>query len=777
MSRRLAARFALALGLAAPLAASSHSSFVAQVAAAEATSVVHPLSEFGDVGPKELRATFEKAVTELRKNGGVLEIPTAAWSALNNKVQPLQGLIRTPEGNGETKRWTDGKGVTIVSHDGESVVIQVPPLSGMHIQRDIRLADGDSLPHWGTHPAIKLESNLVYGSISYLDWIQAPVSKGKDRRFYLPTVRGIRPGQFLNIHGGPGYGGGVTRAQVKSIGYDAEKQLNYLVADTDIDHVAGAILHNKSNTGLLHMTQTSNNDNQTYDVKVIRNQYAHGDTYIYYCDFNYMSNVHSAAGDENGNCYAAFIRSQDNNFRSKVESVDWAQSKLVFSTAAQNVNTLGDSRPLINLNPAKQITGGKVIIVPGRTDYDLPDPKMSKFEGKDYTTGLQKNPIHGAIERKFGGLIRGDKDCPWTPEVVGRYFAVSDPTEKTPHGAHRWYLITKFNANADGTKEIEIQRFWWGAKSAGSPTLYRTENYTWDDHVRPLSYVIAPGAYVNDVSRALAGGDRGGQRTLGLAPHSAVGSKADFEKDDPIEQAIGPDPFKPQAMRVWMWEDVPGQFPAAVFDVSNMGAASRYSVISVAGGPANLDDLAKTHEQKPAWDNLIVANTAATIGLNFKADFAKAAILFQQPHHAQAMQWFYDHPQADDKDNKKTGITKQISTPGSTPKVASLTVNREGGTFEFTGGGVSAGGAVSNVAGLSGDSKPARNLRGKNIAASGTSVKIKFTTPEADADYAVFVEQSWLGNRAISEKTAEGFTVTFDKPAPAGATLDWMLVR
>jgi hypothetical protein len=190
-----------------------------------------------------------------------------------------------------------------------------------------------------------------------------------------------------------------------------------------------------------------------------------------------------------------------------------------------------------------------------------------------------------------------------------------------------------------------------------------------------------------------------------------------------------------------------------------------------------LEEVAKRQEQKPAWDNVIVVNTAATIGLNFKADFAKAAILFQQPHHAQAIQWFYDHPKVDDAENTKTGITKAVTTPGTTPKVASLTVNREDGTFEFTGGGVSAGGAVSNVAGLSGDSKPARNLRGKNVAAAGTSVKIKFPTPEADADYAVFVEQSWLGNRAISDKTAEGFTVTFDKPAPTGATLDWMLVR
>ena len=77
------------------------------------------------------------------------------------------------------------------------------------------------------------------------------------------------------------------------------------------------------------------------------------------------------------------------------------------------------------------------------------------------------------------------------------------------------------------------------------------------------------------------------------------------------------------------------------------------------------------------------------------------------------------------------------------------------------------------------DAKPAKNLRGKNVAvtASATTLKVKFPMPEADADYAVFLEQSWLGQRAISEKTAAGFTVTFEKPAPAKATMDWLLVR
>ena len=739
---------------------------------------LHQLDEFGPVAtPAQIQSTWQEALKAVRTKGGIIVVPSTVWPQL--KAGSLQGLIRTPEAPQETKMWKTGAGASILTATAEQPLLRLPPLSGMKIERPLRLDLGDSLPHWGTHPMITLDSDIVSGSSSYLDWLQAPVAKGNDAKFYVPTVRGLFPGQFLNVHSGMGYGGGVTRACVKSLGYDAEKKMHYFVADTKLDHVAGSIAHNKSNTGLIHMTQTSNNDNQTYDVKVIRNQYAHGDTYIYYCDFNYMSNVHSAAGDENGNCYAAFIRSQDNNFKGAVEKLDAEAAQLTFTNAAANVDTLGNSRPLINLNPKKHITDGKVVIVTGRSDFDLPVPEMSIFNGVSYATELTKNAITGSAERKFGGLIRGDKDCPWTEAVVGRFFAVTDTNEKTPKGNFRWYLITAFTANADGTKDIEIQRFWWGAKSAGGPTLYRRENYTWDGHERPLSYAIAPGAYVNDVSRAVTGGERGGQRTLGMSPHSAQGSAFDFEPSDRIEQAIGPDPFKPQAMRVWMWEDVPGQFPAAVFDVANNGAASRYSVLSIAGGPSNLDDVPKRAEQKPAWDNFIVANTAATNGLNFKADFANAALLFQQPNREQPIKWHYGQPTAPVEDSPKTGITRAVTAPATSPKVATLTVRRVTGEFQFEGGGVQAGGPVSGVAGLSGDQKPAKNLRGKNVSVTETALtfRVLFPRPEADGEYAVFVEQSWLTNRAISDKGPDGFTVTFDKPAPGKATLDWMLVR
>jgi hypothetical protein len=601
----------------------------------------------------------------------------------------------------------------------------------------------------------------VFGSSSYLDWLQEPVAKGLDRRFYVPSVRGLWPGQFLNLHGGPGYGGGVTRAVVKALGYDGEKQSHYFVADSDLDHVAGAILHNKSNTGLLHMLQTSHANNQTYDVKVIRNQYAHGDTYIYYCDFNYMSDVHSAAGDENGNCVGAFIRSLDNNFQGVVESVEHAVGRLVFRPTARNVETLGDSRPLINRNPAKAITTGKVLIVPAECYLDAVDTGQCQFQGRTYPTRLVKNPRTGVSELSMGGLIRGDRDCPWTPDIVGRFFAVNEPTERTPQGNLRWYQIRSFRQNDDGTKEIGILRFWWGAKTAGSPTLYRRDNYTWDGHERPLSYLIAPGTFVNDVSRAIPGGDRGGQRTIGLAPFGDQGTKFGFEPGDAIEQAIGPDPFKPQAFRVWMWEDVPGEYPSAVIDLANHGAASRYSAITVAGGGSSLEEAAKRQEQKPAWDNVFVLNAAAGVGLNCKADFSDAAILFQQPHAEQPIKWHYGQAE------------------GKPPREAALTVSKETGRLRFAGGGVSTGGPVTDVTGLSAEEQPARNLRGKNVpvTAGATAFRVRFPQPEGNGDYAVFIEQSWLTNRAVSEKTSEGFTVTFATAAPDKAILDWMIVR
>src|SRR5581483_3193992 len=131
-----------------------------------------------------------------------------------------------------------------------------------------------------------------------------------------------------------------------------------------------------------------------------------------------------------------------------------------------------DSRPLINRNPARAITQGRVCIVPAKSYLAETDTGEFPFGGKTYPSRMVTNRRTGNKELRMGGLIRGDRDCPWNQDVVGRYFAVDTPEEKTPKGNLRWYLITSLVENSDGTKDIEIRRYWWGAKSAGSPTLY-----------------------------------------------------------------------------------------------------------------------------------------------------------------------------------------------------------------------------------------------------------------------------------------------------------------
>jgi hypothetical protein len=63
------------------------------------------------------------------------------------------------------------------------------------------------------------------------------------------------------------------------------------------------------------------------------------------------------------------------------------------------------------------------------------------------------------------------------------------------------------------------------------------------------------------------------------------------------------------------------------------------------------------------------------------------------------------------------------------------------------------------------------------VKAGETTVAVAFPVEEADAEYAVFIEQSWLSSRAVLKKESKGFTVQFERPAPDGAKLDWMIVR
>ena len=710
---------------------------------------VYSLEQFGPVAtPDQAEKTFQKASAEIiAANGGVLVIPAQAatgWVPKNN----TQEEMRTPPGPEQTKRWFNGVGVTVVDARGTTPKIFPPQATGLEINRTLNLPQGESLSFWNYFPMLSMRNNILHGSTSYRDYLQEEVPPGKDGKFYVATIRGVFPGMFMSI----GEYGTVERLCVKTLGYDKEKKMWYFTADTAAGQSKGSIMGNKNHVNILDMSTESHNENQTFDVRMWRHNYSQGDNYLFDARFKYMGDVHSTSGDENGVLYAAFVESLTGIFRGKVEKWDAAKSELVYT--GNDGKTLGSGRPIINMNPTNWINKGTVMIVQPASWID-DSSKMDNpvFQGKQYPTTVEKNKL-GIPGLKMGGLIHFSADAPVTDDAVGRYFSVDEKEECVPRtDIHRWYLIDSVTKNPDGTKDMKIIRHWWGAKVMDSPMLYNPESCSYDGHLRPLKYIIAPGANAYDVSD----GVENTKRLIRLVPTPFTGTAVDFAPNDPIEQAIGPDPFKPTPFRSWMWDQIPGPFPSSVFDIANNGAVMRDSLIWLHGNSTGdfEKDKGYHYDRNPAWDKFLRLDSACNIGIRFGADTANAAILFTQPYHVQPLKWFYYGT-----DSNKT------------QKVAALTVSRETGDFNFSGG-------LVTTAGLSGGDKPARNLRGLNVPvpAGETSVNVTFPVAEVDNAYGVFIEQTWLGNRAITKKDAQGFTVQFEKPAPAGAKLDWMIVR
>lgn len=720
---------------------------------------VDAFCDLGQVGPVGTAAqadeTFAVAASNVAATGGgVVVIPRkapAGWSPRNNR----QDVWRKPEPPAPAKQWGVGPGVTVVDPRGANVEITTPQVGGLELNRTLDLAEGESLPFWGYFPMLSMRNTVLHGSTSYREWLMEDVKAGKDRRFYVQTIRGVFPGEFMSI----GEYGVVQRLYVKSLGYDKDKFMWYFVADADQDISKGAIMGNKNHVNVAKMETFSHNENQTCDVLLERHNFSQGDNYMFYARFKYMGDNHSTAGDENAVLYGAFINSEADIFRGKVETWNPETGELKYRPGAKG-DTLGSGRPIINLNPAKWMTNGAVVIVRAApwTDFGT-NIDTAVYDGRRYPSDVAKNTV-GIPSLRRGGLIRFPAGAGITKAVIGRYFAVDEADEYVPMGktVRRWYLINSVDRHLDGSADISIIRHWWGAKDAGGVMLYKPANYSADGRVKPLKYIIAPGANAYDVSD----GVNGSRRTVRLVPTSFTGTPADFAPGDDIEQAIGPDPFKPIAFRAWTWDAVPGAFPAPLFDIANQGQIMRETVFSVRGGSGSItNDWAKRYDRNPIWDTLFSLHSTCNNGITFGADVANAAILFTQPNQReQPIGWLYG------------------TDSSQLPKQATLTVSRETGDFNFKGGDVRLSGSLV-AGGLSAGPVPARNLRGKNVPvkAGDTSVSVAFAVEETDDDYAVFIEPNWVGNHAVSKKGAKGFEIEFEKPAPRGAKLDWMIVR
>jgi len=721
------------------------------------------LTEFGDISSeKAAKAALAKAVKQLvAEGGGVLVIPTDApenWKVWNTS----QADLKAPA-------------VTIVDLRQGRVRYHVPPIGtrstngmgGMQINRMLNMAGG-TLGHCTTTSAQSINSYAVSGATSYMATLTKPIKPGKDVRAYVDLIRGIWPGQFLNVTGSVmSYREPFDRIIVKDIGWDPKEKRNYFVADFDHEHPIGALVYNKHMVMGQKVYGYSNCDNQTAGLLgVMQHQYGVGDNFVISGMMKYMSDVFSGFGDEG----AVVINSETvglvNMFASTVEKVDWSDNAVTYAKGISMPHTLSNSRPLVNMNKKKWVTAGHVYIV---------QPQKT-FRGKRYD-GKGGGP--GGVFNYQGGLILGSKDCGWTDQIIGRFFCVTDDTEvilpndksvvggyaKNPRRpAYRWYRVMTHDTFPDGMHVLRILRVRWSAVAAGAPNLFVDDNYTFDGHERPLKYAIAPGAWVYDISEGWADTRQTGgnlywdhPRKLRVVPTGDRDTKFDFEPGDEIEQPVGPDPWQPRPIRIRQFDQMPDTMEGASIEVQQNGRVQVTDGIRFSSPTRSVDGIARRKDRKAPYKYIMNIYTVADVGINFGAEMLSGAIYFHQPRgHAQAMRWMCDD-----------GV-KSLLVPPAT------------GNFTFAGGNIdNSGHGIVRSTGISGTDKQARNLRGINVPVKpgAESFQVRFGRPEPDANYAVSITPDWMTPYCVRQKTQTGFTVQFGTEAPTKAKLDWIIVR
>jgi len=782
---------------------------IAPVSAVEpAKSGEYVLTDFGDTSKAPAaKETLDSACQWIIANGGgVLIIPTAVTVPLDikNTYQKDRDSGPTVTIRDLRKGYADSYLPSVGKRNASDT-----GWAGEQVNRIINMK-GKGLPPYGGYSMSDSFNAVVRGAASYMQMTTKAVAKGKDCHIYVPSIRGIFPGEYLYLNGKPR-----DTLLVKDIGWDPVEKVNYVVADLDYDHPAGSLLNNKSSTGDTMLEMTSNCDVQTWPhFGVTSRQYAQGDMCLIGGMYIYQGDVFSGLGDERGVVLDAQVSTDPGVFHAVIEKVDWSDNAIVIKPGTCAIQKIATSRPIINLNPKKWITGGTVMIVPPEdfTGFTVPnkeyDPAKLSSEGVEtgkinftFRDGTEEKPslldCWGQPVQKFkytykgkaypsvivgcvnilGGRIIGAADCGWTEAVVGRYFAVDDagemlsPGEKTqgmffPTGesnvpVRRWYLIKEYRQNADGTHLIKIERIRWAASNAGAPNLYNFDNYTWDGHDRPLKYIIAPGALAYDIGDAWKSAGNGvvtkdDPRTLRVVPNSDRNTGFDFAADDPIEQGIGADPSIPVPLRVRCFNGIPDTMEAAGVDLINNGKVAMHSGVTVEGGCNNRDDLKSRKDRKAPWLAAMKVGSVTDDAIVFGGDVVNSALLFAQPNgHPQPVKWKHDQ--------------------GET----SLIVDPQSGDLRISGSSLTVA-AAKGLQGLSGSDVAANNLRQINVAVrpGDQRLVVKFERPEADAQFAILTKCSWITQDAVAEKTTTGFTVLFGTAAPAqAATIDWFLVR
>jgi hypothetical protein len=680
------------------------------------TPGIYQLDQFGPINTAQAaQAAFDKADSIISAaGGGIIIIPRSAPAHWHAHTAPPP-LRRGPAPPPPAAKWGTHPGVSVYDLRTPDT-FYTAQTSGIKVLHQILTPRGQPLPIGQDASLGTLNNQILRGTSSYSQPALSASPAGQDKTVTLPTIQGLFPGQTL-VFGDKSAPGSLT---VKSLAYDPAAKTWSVTGDLSKPLAKGDLLQCITQTGVFNLQTLSNNENQTFDLMVWHHNFANSSRNLVKASFKYQGDNIPSAPDKGTVLFGATTTQLTHPFEGHVESMDGESGFLVYKPGATATDTIGSGRPIINMNPAKQI----------------------KAKANIYSNW---------------GSIELTQDAPITKDMIGWYMAIDEPAEAVPGtNARRWWPISGFTKNKDGMISLYVLRYWWGAHAGrGIGELY-TNLWSSKETSKVVNILIAPGANVYDASDAVQRPEKklvNPKRLIKLVPRPMTGTPNDFAPGDPIAQAIGPDPWHPAIFRSWLFESVPGIGPTPIFDVQNIGPVARGSVMHVRGGST--------------YDAMMVFQTGGPIGIRFQKEVpAGALVMNAHPDTAKSPLYngiVFTFPGEDKKTATYAGIGTDL-----TGLIKLWSKDRKGINL-----------ANQNITGVTGLNSNSGNFRALAlpIPEGKTSHELTFPKPESSPDYAMIIRPNWITNYAVQTKTPQGVTIIFDKPAPKDATIDWLLVR
>jgi hypothetical protein len=705
----------LALGVAAESRAQSTVAPAREAGGASPTSGIYPLEQFGAVDTAAgAQETFDKAAKAISAaGGGTIIIPRSAAADWHTHTAP-QPMLRVPDPPAPAAKWGTHPGVSVYDLRTPDT-FYTAQTSGIKLTRRLLLPMGQTIPEGIDAQVGSINQELLRGTASYGERALADVPAGAGKTVSLPSIQGLFPGIVL-VFGGKEAPGTFS---VKSLDFDKATRTWTATGDLSKALSKGELLECVTRSGTLNLTTYSQNENQTFDMMIWHQTYGISSRNLVKASMKYQGDNIPSPGGRGSVLFGAYTEQLTHPFEGHVESFNGETGALVYKKEALATDTLGSGRPIINLNPAKQIHSSALIY----GDW-------------------------GSVE-----LL---EDTKLPDSLTGWYMAVDEPGEQVPGtNARRWWPIAYKNKQKDGKASLGILRYWWGAHAGRGVGEMYTDIISTKEKDKPVKILLAPGALVYDASEGFQRPEKNQvnpKRLLKIAPRSYSETTSDFEPGDAITQAIGPDPWHPAIFRSWLFESVPGIGPNPIFDVQNNGPIPRGSVMHVHGGSR--------------YNTYMSFQTGASIGIRFQRDVPGGALVFNAAP-------------ANAKSPLANGIAFVYPDQDKKPTYAGLGADQTGRIKLWGKDQKGTNLGNQNVSGVTGLNSESGNLRGiaLPVAEGKTSHQITFAKAEISDEYALIVRPNWITNYSVQTKNAEGVTVVFDKPAPKDATLDWLLVR